>query len=110
MKNTSIVWFSVLLSCVAIGWTQTAADSEAFTVARLKYGGGGDWYNDASMIPNLLNYFQAATGLRCAEQEGRVSLLDENLFDRPRAYLFYRPGGRPFAAISGGRRLSVCGR
>ncbi len=94
MKNTLIVWFYVLLSCVAVGWTQTQAASEAFTVARLKYGGGGDWYNDASMIPNLLNYFQAATGLRCADQEGRVSLLDENLFVYP--VLFMTGHGRIF--------------
>ncbi|NLP11394.1 DUF4159 domain-containing protein [bacterium] len=94
MKNAAILMFSILLFYAAGGWTQTPVDSEAFTVARLKYGGGGDWYNDASMIPNLLDYFQRVTGARCAKQEGRVSLLDENLFIYP--VLFMTGHGRIF--------------
>ena len=29
---------------------------EGFQIARLKYSGGGDWYNDPSAEVNLLNF------------------------------------------------------
>ncbi len=103
MKNAAILLFSGLWVCTSVGWAQTSTAAEAFTVARLKYGGGGDWYNDASMIPNLLNYFQRATGLRCADQEGRVSLLDENLFVYP--LLFMTGHGRIYFTDQEAARL-----
>ena len=35
-----------------------------FTVARLRYPGGGDWYGDPSSLPNLLRQLQLRTGIR----------------------------------------------
>ena len=32
--------------------------SSDFTITRLKYGGGGDWYSDPSSIPNLLEFIE----------------------------------------------------
>lgn len=29
-----------------------------FTIARLQYGGGGDWYSDPSSLPNLLRFLR----------------------------------------------------
>ena len=29
---------------------------QTFQIARIQYGGGGDWYCDPSSLPNLLNY------------------------------------------------------
>ena len=42
-----------------------AAQRSAFTIGRLKYGGGGDWYGDQGSLRNLL------AGLR--DQIGRAS-------------------------------------
>ena len=33
-------------------------------IARVKYGGGGDWYADASSIPNWLREFERRTGIK----------------------------------------------
>ena len=29
---------------------------QIFSISRVHYGGGGDWYSNPSSIPNLLNY------------------------------------------------------
>lgn len=61
-------------------------------LARLKYGGGGDWYNDPSMIPNMHQFLRSRTNLHTAKEEARVSLMDEALFAYP--VLFMTGHGR----------------
>lgn len=63
----------------------TAGDS--LTVARLRYGGGGDWYANPSSIPNLLSAIRERTGLVTARREVTVSLLDPALPDHPYLYM-----------------------
>jgi hypothetical protein len=44
-----------LLLCSSLAWGQDAPPgSRAFGIARLKYGGGGDWYEDRTSMTNLL--------------------------------------------------------
>ncbi|HOT95899.1 MAG TPA: DUF4159 domain-containing protein [bacterium] len=62
------------------------------TIVRLKYSGGGDWYNDPSIIPNLLSFIGAHSSLSVARDEGRLSLMDEELFAHP--ILFMTGHGR----------------
>jgi hypothetical protein len=52
-------------------------------IARLKYSGGGDWYNDPDAIPNLARELNARTNIRVATDEAQVSLLDDKLFNYP---------------------------
>jgi hypothetical protein len=60
----------------------------AFTAARLKYTGGGDWYSNPSSLPNLMKTLQERTSIPVAgDDEARVSLEDEALFDYPLVYL-----------------------
>ena len=54
-----------------------------FTIARLKYGGGGDWYNDPSLVPNLAKKIQKNTKINISLKEKVVSLGDEDLFSYP---------------------------
>ncbi len=56
-------------------------------VARLKYGGGGDWYADPSSIPNWLSEFERRTGVRTFKEEKVVSLTGENLRAYPFLYM-----------------------
>ena len=62
-------------------------DPETFTVARLKYGGGGDWYWGPSALPNLLRYIKENTSIPVSENEVRVSLADDDLFNYPFLYM-----------------------
>ena len=59
----------------------------AFTIARLKYGGGGDWYNGPTEIPNLLTFIRTHTPIHTADQEAHVELTDKNLFAYPIIFL-----------------------
>ncbi|HDQ46267.1 MAG TPA: DUF4159 domain-containing protein [bacterium] len=61
-------------------------------IARLRYGGGGDWYNDPSAIPNLARYITARTGMPVKDTEARVAIGDERLFSFP--VLFMTGHGR----------------
>ena len=60
---------------------------DLLTIARLKYQGGGDWYNGPTEIPNLLAYIREHTPIRTAANEVRVEILDEALFSYPITYL-----------------------
>ncbi len=58
-----------------------------FTIARVKYEGGGDWYSDPTSLPNLLQGLNERTNIRAADQEARVEILDEELFEYPFLYM-----------------------
>ncbi len=60
------------------------AEEYGVQIARLKYPGGGDWYNNPSSVPNWLVEFERRTGIKTARDQKVVSLEDENL----RAYPF----------------------
>jgi hypothetical protein len=53
------------------------------TVARLQYDGGGDWYANPSSLPNLLAAIGQRTTLRVERSEGRITLMDDRLWDYP---------------------------
>ncbi|HPG39174.1 MAG TPA: DUF4159 domain-containing protein [bacterium] len=63
-----------------------------FTIARLKYTGGGDWYNDPSCIPNLLAFIKQHAVINTAQDEVQVSIMDEDFFSYP--VLFITGHGR----------------
>lgn len=56
---------------------------DCWAVARLKYGGGGDWYAGPSMLVNLSKRLHADLGLPVCADERAVTLLDGNLYDFP---------------------------
>jgi len=59
-----------------------------FSIARLKYGGGGDWYSNPSSLPNLLKALKQRTGVAVeTDREARVEIMDEDLFDYPMLYM-----------------------
>lgn len=63
------------------------AEEYSVRIARLKYGGGGDWYADPSSIPNWLAEFERRTGVRTFKEEKVVTLTDENLRAFPFLYM-----------------------
>ena len=61
--------------------------SQEFNIARVQYGGGGDWYCDPSSLPNLLDYLIANTSMVKAAKEVRIKLTDNNAKHFPYLYL-----------------------
>lgn len=52
-------------------------------IARLQYGGGGDWYANPSSLANLIEAVAERTALPVEKAEGRVELTDARLWDYP---------------------------
>ena len=66
--------------------------TSGFTIARIKYRGGGDWYNDPSIIPNLLQFMKQNTTMHLEGTEQHVELTQTELFSFP--VLFITGHGR----------------
>ena len=61
--------------------------SQEFSIARVNYGGGGDWYCDPSSIPNLLSYLTKNTSIKDAHDEYRIKLTTKELRGHPYLYM-----------------------
>jgi hypothetical protein len=66
---------------------QSARVSSAFKIARVKYSGGGDWYNDPSAEINLLRFIKQNTGLDVEPRYEFVDINSENFFSYPFIFL-----------------------
>jgi hypothetical protein len=64
-----------------------SAEEAAPGVARLQYGGGGDWYANPSSLPNLIQGIRERTGILVAEREAVVAPGDLSLRDHPFVYM-----------------------
>ena len=81
MKKFYIVL--LLASSFLILIAQTKSPKSEFILARLKYHGGGDWYNDPSIIPNLLGFMADHTNVQVGNTEAVVEIMEEDLFSFP---------------------------
>ncbi|MBI3587384.1 MAG: DUF4159 domain-containing protein [Ignavibacteriales bacterium] len=63
-------------------YSQTRIESQ-FRIARLKYSGGGDWYNDPSAEVNLLKFVRENTTIDVDPRYEFVDLSSEKLFSYP---------------------------
>lgn len=59
----------------------------AFKVAAVKYGGGGDWYQGQSPLPNLIAFVRANTLLDVDPQADVVELSSNKVFSYPFLFL-----------------------
>ena len=59
----------------------------AFVIARLKYSGGGDWYNDPTSEINMLAYLREKTGMNVRPTFEHVPLVSDNIFRYPVLFL-----------------------
>lgn len=63
------------------------SNKSAIKLARVKYNGGGDWYNDPSAEPNLLKYVAEQTNINVSPVYEYVDLASDNLFLYPLIFL-----------------------
>ncbi len=68
----------VLLPLVLFG-----QDDSRFKIARVKYNGGGDWYNDPSAEVNLLKFIAQNTNIKTNPKYEFVDLSAGNIFAYP---------------------------
>ncbi|MEX1056036.1 MAG: DUF4159 domain-containing protein, partial [Rhodothermales bacterium] len=60
-----------------------AQDLYSPKVAAVKYGGGGDWYQAQTPLPNFLSYVREHTLLDVAPQPDVVELSSDKIFSYP---------------------------
>jgi hypothetical protein len=84
--------FHVFLFSFLCALVITPAAPSCFPLARLKYGGGGDWYTGPSMLPNLGKRLKADLGMNVCPEEVVAELLSSGLYKTP--VLFMTGHGR----------------
>lgn len=82
MINRGLLMLLALLVPVPV-----LAQADSLRIARLEYGGGGDWYANPSSLPNLLAALRERTGIPAARRETNVTPLDPALPDYPYVYM-----------------------
>lgn len=88
--RSCLPWVALLLALAAGGGRAPAAtggESGLVGVARLQYGGGGDWYCNPTSLPNWLELFSQRTGIPVAPREAVVTLDSEDLHRHPLLYM-----------------------
>lgn len=78
-----------LLLCFLFFLSQPAVSqvSGEFEIARVKYRGGGDWYNDPSALTNLIGYAKNQIPISIAEKYKDVSIGSSDLHSYPFLFL-----------------------
>ena len=78
-------------------------DAHDIRIARVKYGGGGDWYSDEQSLTELLGFARQQTRMDLAPREDVVELSSNKLFTYP--YLYLTGHGNVHFTASEARRL-----
>lgn len=77
-----------LIVLILISLNLRAQESPVKTgFARLQYEGGGDWYNDPEVLPNLAKYVNRTLSATIPIDQTVVKASDSKLFDFPFVYL-----------------------
>ena len=63
------------------------AQGQAFSIARIHYSGGGDWYSDPSSLPNLISYIEKNTSIIIEPNEYQLKLTNPDLNSHSFLYL-----------------------
>lgn len=83
-----IVLGTLVMAVVSPASSGITSEEGGFSIARLKYGGGGDWYSNPSSLPNLLEELRERTSVAVeVDEEARVEIMAEELFSYPMLYM-----------------------
>ena len=75
--------FLLLLFGADVAQSQTVAFASAVHIGRVKYAGGGDWYNDPSAEVNLLSFVRQHAGIDVDPTYIPVDIGSEQIFSFP---------------------------
>ena len=72
-RGATLLALALCLAPIApAGASPTPPGARAFGIARLKYGGGGDWYGDQTSLRNLMAAVRARTAIPVAGDDAAV--------------------------------------
>ena len=81
------VYFKNIKTIIIIFAITKLIFAQDFSIARVHYDGGGDWYGNPSSIPNLLNFINENTSIAVNLEEVKIKLTDSDLYYYPFLYL-----------------------
>lgn len=91
ISRSSASWLvlvvSFLLLIPPLGQETHAQSDYDFAIARVQYGGGGDWYTGPDALPELLSFVRDNTLIDVAPEEDVVELSSSRLHNYPLLYL-----------------------
>ena len=93
-----ILIYILLLTAIA-----SAQDAGSFQIARLKFSGGGDWYNDPSAEVNLLKFVRENTSIEVNPEYVFVDVSSNDIFSYP--FLFITGHGNIVLSDAEAKRL-----
>ncbi len=96
--------FLLLLLVAGESSSQGRIESQ-FRIGRLKYSGGGDWYNDPSAEVNLLRFAKEAAGVDVDARYEFVEISSDRLFSYP--FLFMTGHGNVVFSPAEAERLRL---
>lgn len=77
--------FFALLMLLAV--SQTSYSQSSYKIAKLKYGGGGDWYANKTALPNLIKYCNTQLKMNIYPEEDVVEVGSSDIFQYPFVHL-----------------------
>lgn len=98
-----VILFFVCTVLQDVAVAQASKTTAAFKIARLKYSGGGDWYNGPTEEPNLLRYIRQHTLIDVEPTYEFVEVMSDKLFTYP--FLFMTGHGNIVFNDAEARRL-----
>ena len=75
------------LIIVAILLVTTLHSQAQLKIAKLKYGGGGDWYANKTALPNLIKFCNEQFAMNLSAEEDAVEVGSRDLFSYPYLYM-----------------------
>lgn len=88
-KYYIFLWLVLFFSAAFIPSDAKGGD---FSIARVKYSGGGDWYSNPTSLPNLLEYLRSNTTIVSEKAPSVVETGSKEIFNYP--YLYMNGHGR----------------
>jgi len=80
-KIAAIISIAALLS--GISFAQDESSPDAVELVRLKFGGGSDWYNGPTELPNLAKFVKEHAGINAFATGKYVEPSDPEIFNYP---------------------------
>jgi hypothetical protein len=87
MMRIVIALFLLLFTVEAFAQRTLSRSASQFRIARLKYSGGGDWYNDPSAEPNLLRFVKRNSNIDVNPEYLWVDVASDDIFNYPFLFL-----------------------
>lgn len=78
---------SYLILCTSYFVLLTSFSPPTYQIARLRYGGGGDWYVSPTALPNLIRFCNKNLGTNINEEETVVDVGSKDIFNYPFVHL-----------------------